>query len=77
MFEGVDVLFNKFEELDLLITKCEVVWVSNGEKLTFDDYNKFKTEYYKNPIDYIFEGMDFPVSEKLYINNKNNDYWLP
>lgn len=70
-------MFNTIEELDGLIHKCKVVWDSNGKKLTTSDWDNFKKTYLEYPIDFIVEGLDFPVSEVLYLKNIDNPYWLP
>lgn len=70
-------MFNTIEELDGLINKCKVVWASNGKKLTTSDWDNFKKTYLEYPIDFIVEGLDFPVSEVLYLKNIDNPYWLP
>lgn len=70
-------MFNDFEELDKLIKKSQVVWASNGKKLTQKDWDSFKEHHFKNPIDYIMEGFNFPVAEELYLKNLDNPYWLP
>lgn len=70
-------MYNSIEDLDKLIKKSKVVWASNGKKLVASEWEKFKEYFFEYPVDFIMEGLDFPVSEDLYLKNVDNPYWLP